>query len=225
MITQSNYLPWIGYFKLINSSDLFLFYDGVQYTKNDWRNRNRIISNEKSEWLTIPIAYRFFEKKKINEIKLPITNWKADHLKRIKNAYRATSYFDQYYPILEDALGQNYLYLADLNQKIIQTFAAEFDIKAKFVNDFSFDPNMDKTERLISICNSYGGTEYITTPKSLMYLRREDFIHAGITLNIIDFNSCQKPYPQKIREFDPYVSFIDYIFNQGSPQSQDIFSI
>ena len=68
VITQSNYIPWRGYFDLINASDEFVFLDEVQFTRRDWRNRNRLIFNDKITWLTIPLKNKgnYFQKIKNN---------------------------------------------------------------------------------------------------------------------------------------------------------------
>ena len=61
-ILQSNYIPWKGYFDIINLVDEFIIYDDCQYTKNDWRNRNRIKTCNGLQWLTIPVRYTFPQK-------------------------------------------------------------------------------------------------------------------------------------------------------------------
>lgn len=54
-ILQPSYIPWLGYFDQINRVDTFIFYDDVLYTKNDWRNRNKIKTANGTTWLTIPV--------------------------------------------------------------------------------------------------------------------------------------------------------------------------
>src|SRR3954471_21716869 len=97
VVLQSNYLPWKGYFDLIQSADVFVFYDEVQYTKNDWRNRNRICSKNGLHWLTIPIRSDAV-KKKISEVQLDDPRWQQDHFKILTQSYRAGRHFGQIEP-------------------------------------------------------------------------------------------------------------------------------
>src|SRR3954466_7356015 len=99
VVLQSNYLPWKGYFDLIQNADVFVYYDEVQYTKNDWRNRNRICSKNGVHWLTIPIA-RDAVRLRISEVPLPDVRWQRDHFKTLTFSYRRAPYFEQIEPLL-----------------------------------------------------------------------------------------------------------------------------
>ena len=103
-ILQSNYLPWKGYFYLIQCVDVFVFYDVVQYTKNDWRNRNKICGPNGVHWLTIPISKNAV-KKKIEEVFLPSGCWKDSHIKSLRQAYSKAPFFG----VIEDRVDQWYL--------------------------------------------------------------------------------------------------------------------
>lgn len=213
-VSQSNYLPWVGYFKLISQADCFVFYDSVQYTKNDWRNRNRIIIDGAPNWLTIPIKYRFSERKRIDEIELPQNGWGKEHLNKIERAYKSTDYFLELFPFLEEEISKNYLTLSELNKNTIMTFSSVLNIETKFL-DYSLNLELSKNQRLIDTCKSVGAQQYVTTPKALNYLDIQLFKDNDIELKILDFESCLKKYPQKSYNFDPYVSFIDLLFNLG----------
>ena len=97
-ISQSNYIPWIGYFKLIANSDVFIIYDSVQYTKNDWRNRNLIYLDNIPNYLTIPVKYSFREKLAVDQVRLPESDWRVKHLSRIRIAYEGSKYFTSFFP-------------------------------------------------------------------------------------------------------------------------------
>mgnify|MGYP000340695346 CR=1 FL=1 len=77
VINQSNYLPWKGYFDLIASVDEFILYDEVQFTKNDWRNRNRIKTARGVEWLSIPVGQDI--RRSISEVQLSDPSWQEKH--------------------------------------------------------------------------------------------------------------------------------------------------
>ena len=94
VVLQSNYLPWKGYFDLIAHAHLFIFYDYVQFTKNDWRNRNRIKTPRGAEWISIPCGTNL--KRRINEVTITRHDWQADHWNRIKINYTGAPYFGFY---------------------------------------------------------------------------------------------------------------------------------
>ena len=96
-ILQSNYIPWIGYFDIINKADIFVFYDDVQYTKNDWRNRNKIKTNNGLQWLTVPVKSNKLSQR-INEVEILNQNWHKKHLNAIKTNYAKSKNFQKTYP-------------------------------------------------------------------------------------------------------------------------------
>jgi hypothetical protein len=119
-ILQSNYIPWKGYFDIISSVDEFIIYDEVQYTKNDWRNRNKIKTPLGVEWITIPIVNKFGQS--IRDVKTDGTIWKFKHWKTIVSNYKKTKYFpsisEWLEPIYHEKLGDslieiNYIFIKD----------------------------------------------------------------------------------------------------------------
>jgi hypothetical protein len=85
-ILQSNYIPWKGYFSLISKVDEFVIYDDVQFTKNDWRNRNHILSKNGLEWITVPVGQSIH--RLIDEVSITDSSWQELHLKKIRHNYR-----------------------------------------------------------------------------------------------------------------------------------------
>ena len=214
-ISQSNYIPWIGYFKLINSADVFMFYDQVQYTKNDWRNRNKIISKGKPQWISIPVRYRFSERKNIDQIELPETGWEFEHLRKIEQSYRETRHYSKLGIDLNEILSAKNANLSELNVKIIKRYLQELEIDTKIMPNSAVDINIDRSKRLIDLCIANACDEYLTTPKALDYLNTEAFERSKIKISILDFESCLEGYEQGSNNFDPYVSFIDVLFRTG----------
>src|SRR5690348_13129609 len=105
-IVQSNYIPWKGYFDLINSVDEFMLFDDMQFTRRDWRNRNRIKSAAGPLWLTIPVQVKGRYCQRIDETKAADLDWARRHWETIQHNYRRAAYFADYAPIFEE------LYLA-----------------------------------------------------------------------------------------------------------------
>ena len=98
-VWQSNYIPWKGYFDYINEVDVFCFYDEVQYTKNDWRNRNRIFGNDGLFWITIPVDKKY-TKLKISDVSIDNKNILNTHFKSMEQSYAKAPYKNQILDLL-----------------------------------------------------------------------------------------------------------------------------
>ena len=101
-ILQSDYIPWKGYFDIINSVDEFILYDDMQYTRRDWRNRNQIKTANGMLWLTIPVDTKGKYFQKINETKVSGHRWTREHMRAIQLAYAHAPYYDRYKTFLEE---------------------------------------------------------------------------------------------------------------------------
>jgi hypothetical protein len=214
-LTQSNYLPWIGYFKLISKVDHFVFYDQVQYTKNDWRNRNKIMLNGSPKWISIPINYRFSERLSIDKVRLPSGNWRNDHLEKISMGYNSEDNFSQYYPNLNKIISTDYDFLSELNQALLIQYAQTFKIATHFHSIHNIDLNLERNQRIIETCKDFSADTYVCSPKSLNYIDLPLFSKNNIEVEIMNFDNCLNGYKQNSQEFDPYVSFIDLLFMTG----------
>ena len=102
VVLQSNYIPWKGYFDLVHDADLFIFYDDLQFTKNDWRNRNKLKSAKGTEWLTIPVGID--ANRLICEVELKDATWQWKHWQTIQHLYGKSPYFSRYKAFFEDNL-------------------------------------------------------------------------------------------------------------------------
>src|SRR4051794_6229990 len=129
-ILQSNYIPWKGYFDIIHDVDEFVFHDDLQYTKQDWRNRNRIKTASGLRWLTIPVGDD--EKRRICDVELPRTTWPSEHWESLQSAYSHAPYFETYRPLLETIYRTIWTNLSDLNQHIIRTIAGLLGVRTVF---------------------------------------------------------------------------------------------
>ncbi len=214
-LTQSNYLPWIGYFKLISKVDHFVFYDQVQYTKNDWRNRNRIFLGGFPKWISIPVNYRFSDRLSIDKVRLPAANWRDDHLEKISMAYGKESHFNHYYPSLRKIINTEYDFLSELNRELLTHYSNAFDINTNFHSTHDIDLSLERNQRIIATCKDYAADTYVCSPKSLNYINRQLFFKNDIEIEVMDFEDCLIGYKQNSQIFDPYVSFLDLLFMTG----------
>ena len=213
-ILQSNYIPWKGYFDIIHDVDLFVFYDDVQYTKNDWRNRNRIKTQNGAAWLTIPTGTDI--DRLICEVSLLDTRWAKNHYKTLVQYYSKAPFFRQYQSLLEDVyLARRWATLSELNQYFIQIIAREcLGITTEFADSRSYGASGKCLDRLLNLLKKTGAEEYISGPAAKGYIDKSHFEAAGIQLVYKDYSGYPE-YPQFYPPFDHYVTILDLLFHTG----------
>ncbi len=213
-ILQSNYIPWKGYFDLINMVDEFIFYDNVQYTKNDWRNRNRIKTNQGVQWLTIPVRIESLSQT-IMDTQVANSNWNRKHWTAISNNYSKAKYFSDYKERFESLyMNLDVKLLCEINYKFIQEICKLLGIKTKLSCSSSFNLIGEKTERLVNICKELRASCYVTGPSAKNYLDESLFTLNGIKIEYIDYSNYPE-YNQLHGAFVHEVSVIDLLFNEG----------
>ena len=214
VVLQSNYLPWKGYFDLIRKADFFIFYDDVQFTKNDWRNRNKIKTPRGPEWISIPCGTDL--KRLIKDVEITKHDWQKDHWNRISINYSDSAYFKDFRDFFEDFyLNHEWKNLSDLNQYLIIHISKNFlNLKTSFENSTDYEIQGVRQARLIDLLKKARATEYITGPAAKSYISEEEFKNANIKLTWMDYSK----YPEYKQLFPPFVhdvSIIDLIFNEG----------
>lgn len=215
VVLQSNYIPWRGYFQLIKSADIFIFYDNVQYTKNDWRNRNQIKSKNGIHWLSIPTGVCI--NRLICDVKIQNSFWQIKHWKSIVNSYSSAHYFKQYSNIFENFyLNGNWENLSEMNQILIVIICKEIlKLHTVFYDSRDFNISGSGHTRLLDLLIKVNATEYISGPSGASYIVESDFIDAGIKLSYADYSNLKR-YNQFGSYFDNKISVVDTIFHCGS---------
>lgn len=212
-VIQSNYLPWRGYFDFIRQVDLFVFHDDLQYTKNDWRNRNRIKTPQGPRWLTVPVHYRQVEQR-IDETPLETArDWARDHLNLLDAHYRTTPYLARYREPLAALLRRPHASISELNIALIRWLMGELGITTPTVHSRTLGLSGAKTERLIQLLGKVGGTTYLSGPAARGYLEPERFRQAGVALEYKTYDYGE--YPQPWGAFEGAVTVLDLLFNLG----------
>jgi hypothetical protein len=213
-ILQSNYIPWKGYFDLMNMVEEFVIYDNVQFTKNDWRNRNRIKTSHGIQWITIPVRQESLSQK-INETKVSQYNWAEKHFKMLCANYNRTPYFKDYKAILEHTYHSIKTdLLSEINYAFIRLVNTILNIKTRITWSTDYEMSEGRTERLVNLVLQLGGNEYITGPAAKSYLDERLFSNAGIKVSWIDYSGYPE-YNQLYPPFEHSVSVLDLIFNTG----------
>lgn len=218
-ISQSNYLPWKGYFQLISSVDVFVFYDTVDFTKRDWRSRNKILGPNGFQWLTIPVGSN--RGKSIQEVLLPEGEWRKNHLETIRRNYSKSPYIEDVLSIISSVYEDiSICTLSHFNQSLIQRISDYLGIKTIFRNASEFTQEGDRVERLISICKQLGATTYLSAPAAKDYIG-DEFEVSGLVLQWMEYGPFEE-YEQNVNTFSDFVSIIDTIAALG-PNTRNNF--
>jgi hypothetical protein len=213
-ILQSNYLPWKGYFQIIDESDVFVFYDDVQYTKNDWRNRNIVKTANGPAWITVPVLRAGRAGQRILDAQInPDVPWARSHRRTIEQTYARAPHLDDALGILDEIYARPWDRLSDLNQYSLRRICEAIGIQTEFLTSTDFPQNDDPTGRLVEICRRLGATEYLTGPTAADYLDVRLFDALGIDCRFMKYDHPE--YPQVHPPFDHRVSIVDVVAHCG----------
>jgi hypothetical protein len=216
-IVQSNYIPWKGYFDLIRRSDEFVLYDDAQYTKRDWRNRNRIKTPHGPIWLSIPVEVKGKYLQAIKDTRVSDASWNERHLKTIVANYARAPYYRHYREAVEELfLGCRTRLLSEINFRFLSRICEMLGITTRlsWSMDYTGMHAPGKNERLLELCRQAGATEYLSGPSARGYLDASLFEAAGMTLTFMDYTGYPE-YPQLHPPFDHFVSILDLLFSTG----------
>lgn len=214
-VLQSNYIPWKGYFDLIASVDEFIIYDEMQYTKNDWRNRNKIKTKNGLEWLTIPVKVENLNQK-IDETIVSDIKWVKKHKATLQTNYGKAKNFNQtkefIFDIYNKAATTNNL--SKINYLFIKYICKYLGINTKITHSTDYTLSEGKTERLVDLCLQVGATTYLSGPSAKDYIDQSLFDKKNISLQWMDYSDYNE-YEQLNARFEHGVSILDLIFNEG----------
>lgn len=221
-LLQSNYIPWKGYFHVIDSVDKFVLYDEVQYTKNDWRNRNRIKSaTGVVQWLSIPVRVASLAQR-ICETDVACDVWKRKHWNSLRFSYAKAEGFSEFGPQIEEWYSKcPATALSEINRFFIEKVCQVLDIRTPILDSRDFCLEGDKQQRIISLCKALGADEYLSGPAARSYIDLKLFNDNGINVIWQDY-SRYPSYPQCGDTFEHAVSILDVLFNVGSNARQFI---
>jgi hypothetical protein len=214
-IVQSNYLPWIGYFDFVNSVDEFVLYDEVQYTRGDWRNRNKIATPSGVQWLTIPLRTKGNYSEPICNMEVSGDDWSEAHWKSLSRNYRRSSHFDEIASEFEPLYKNLDMHLlSEINFTITSQILKKIGIRTVLSDSRSYISDKGKTQRLLGICLAAGASKYVSGPTARSYLDQGLFEEHGVEVEYFSYPSYPT-YGQVWGEFVPNLSIIDVLFNCG----------
>jgi hypothetical protein len=214
---QSSYVPWRGYFDIIGLVDEFILLDEVQYTKRDWRNRNRVKTAQGPLWLTIPVQVKGRYEQRIDEVRVADPGWAERHWQTLRQSYATAAHFEamaeQVAVLYEKAAELERL--SDVNRLFLQRLCPLLGIDTKISWSTDYESEGDKSLRLATLCEQAGAEEYVSGPSARAYLDEDEFASRGIAVHWMDYEGYPE-YPQVHPPFEPGVSIVDLLFNTGT---------
>jgi hypothetical protein len=214
-IVQSNYIPWKGYFDIINSVDEFILFDDVQYTRRDWRNRNQIKTPAGLYWLTIPVEVKGKFDIPINLVKVADVSWARKHWVTLSQAYSKAPFFRLFSPVFENLyMDMQEVVLSQINYMFIKAINNLLGISTKISWSTDYALPEGKNEKLAALCQQAGATEYLSGPAARGYLDELYFNSLGINVSWMDYSG----YPEYHQLYPPFqhgVTILDLLFNEG----------
>ena len=218
-VLQSNYIPWRGYFDIISKVDHFVIYDEVQYTKNDWRNRNQIKTQNGLVWLTIPVKQTNLNQK-ICETEVVNQIWRRKHMNSIRLNYSKAPFYNDYIDSIAYLYEGNETLLSEINLKFIRGFCEILNINTNIIDSKDLKLKGDKNERLVDACQKLNATSYLSGKAAQKYLNNDMFSQQNIEVQWMDYCHLSE-YKQLYPPFNMGVSIIDTLLNIGN---KNIFS-
>ncbi|XHH09426.1 MAG: WbqC family protein [Candidatus Bathyarchaeia archaeon] len=217
-VHQPEYIPWIGFFDKLARCDLFVVYDDAQYVHGGYHNRNRIRTQNGWRWLTIPIVHN--HPQMIKDVRISGRNWRKEHLQILRHNYEKTPYFENYFPLIEEAINFNHELLIDLNLHLLENITEILGIKVEVISSSEFSYyGKDKNEKLVSMCKLFGADIYLAGSGGRAYIEEKAFLNSNIK---VQWHNYRHPkYKQQFEGFEPNMSIVDLLFNVG-PQAKEV---
>lgn len=211
---QPAYLAWAPFFKRMQMSDIFIYLDDVEYSKNSFHNRNRIKTANGPLLLTVPVSYKGNSRELICNIKINnSTKWRSKHWKAIEVNYSRAPFFTELAPRLLPIYEQPWDKLGELNVALLETFREFLEIKSPVYTSSQLGIYEQGNDKLIEMCRRFGADQFIVKPNTESYHPSAVFNAAGIDFAYFDYKL--EPYPQLYGDFVPGLSILDYAMNCG----------
>ena len=221
-VMQPYFMPYIGYFQLINSVDRFIVYDNIQYTKKGWINRNRILVNGKGQLITLSLKK---DSDYLNVVERELSDsWENDKnkiLNVIKSSYSKAPYFQETFELISKCLNSSEVNLFKFIYNSIISVNNYLEIKTPIVISSTIDINhtSKSQDKVLSLCKSQNADIYINTIGGVELYDKETFKQNNIELNFIKSNLIQ--YKQFKNEFIPWLSIIDIMMFNSKEQIKE----
>lgn len=219
---QPQYLPWLGYFHKIYTSDAFVFLDNVQYKTREYQNRNRIRTKDGWMWLTVPVQRCEHSYPNISSVRIDNSlNWQKQHWNSLVSNYGRAPFFKKYNDFFDDLYRKDWNTLIDLNMYIVREILRLLKVEKPIYLESQLNIKTKNTKRIIDICGALKADTYLSGAGGKRYLDEELFTHSDMQL--IYQNFTHPEYKQCYEPFEPFMSVVDLLFNHGD-NSLDIIT-
>ena len=222
-IMQPTYLPWMGYFEMIQASDVFILLDDVQFNKKSWQQRNSIKGPNGRIWLTVPVFQKGNRFQEINKVSInDQENWAKKHLKSLETSYAKSQYFDRYISVFRELYHNDWEYLADLTIASIRTLMEQIGITTPLQLSSAMEISLTGNEKVVEICKNVGADELYDAAGAVEFIDAKIFEEAGVQVTFQEYHHPE--YHQLHGQFVSHMSTVDLLFNEG-PRSLDIICL
>jgi len=222
-IMQPYFFPYFGYFQLINSVEKFIIYDDVQYIKNGWINRNKILSSNKEHIITVPLTDAS-SNKLIKDIAIvPSQMWRIKLVKTIEHSYRKSPFYEDVFPLLKEILFSEVNHISNLNTNSIIRINEYLGIQTEIIKSSEIYKNeqLKGQSRIIDICLKEKANHYINPIGGMNLYEKNKFKIENIDLSFIKTNLTE--YAQFGNTFMPSLSIIDVMmFNSKESVQKEL---
>ncbi len=223
-IMQPTFLPWVGYFDLLDQACEFVFLDNVQFEKQTWQQRNRVLGPSGLEWVTVPVLTKGRFGQKISDAEIKTAEFPAKHLRTIAHHYAKAPFFDTYWDELQAILlsVETSPSLAQLNMNLVRWLSKCFQLDASFRLASEMQPEGGRSERLVAMINTLGAIQYISPLGAAAYLQQDQNVFSEAGINITFQNYEPQPYRQLHPDFVVGACALDILFNEGDAAGEII---
>lgn len=220
-IVQSSYIPWKGYFDLMHRADELVLLDTVQFTRRDWRSRNRIKTAQGLVWLTIPVQVKGRYEQTVEQTRVAGGDWARKHWQTLRHSYARAACFAAYAEQVEDwyRRAADLESLSAINHLFLTGIAGVLGIETPLTWSRDYPDDPDPTGRLLAICRAAGATRYLSGPTAQGYLDERLFERAGVQVEYMDYGGYPV-YPQLHGDFVHEVTVLDLLFHEGPRASR-----
>ncbi|MEI6002630.1 WbqC family protein [Paraburkholderia bengalensis] len=221
---QPAYLPWLGYFDKIARADVFVYLDTVQFEKNSFTNRNRILGANGPMWLTVPVRQKGHLGATLQTLEIDDSQpWRDKHLKSIALSYRKAPGFEQKFAKLQALYHEPGALLADHCWTQLKFWMNELRVETRVVRSSELPPMGRKSDLVLDLCRHFGADAYLSGKLGRDYLDESAFAADGIAVTYQDYRCA--PYPQIHGSFVPALGIVDAWMNSEAPLSNLIAGV
>lgn len=221
-ITQPTFLPWLGWFDLIDNVDTVVLLDTVQFEKRSWQQRNRMKTSQGLQFLTVPVQSSGRFEQKIKDVQIAEEFSPASILGKIKSSYSSAPYFSTVFKEIKDIFVDTYAgdKLLTLNLKLIEYFATKLNVSTPMIKASALKVAGARGEYLANICSKIGASTYVSTMGARDYLLEDftHFVHNDVSVLLYEYES--PIYPQLHSPFESKASALDLVMMVGPDSGQ-----